>query len=251
MNARAAEPPAPAAGLPGRDPPGMESAMFEVPLLIAGRDVPASQGATFERRNPVTGEVASRAAAATPADAVPRPRPRRRRSRPGRRWGPGRAAPRCLKAADLLEARTGEVVERMMAEIGATAPWAGFNAYLAADMLRDAAALTTQVDGEVIPSDRPNTLPLHRPPAGRGGAGHRPLERAHHPGGAGRGLAARLRQHGGAQVLGDLPGHPPPHRRGAARRRPSARDRSTWSPARRPTPRRWCRRSSPTRPCGG
>jgi acyl-CoA reductase-like NAD-dependent aldehyde dehydrogenase len=55
----------------------------------------------------------------------------------------------------------------MMSEIGATAPWAGFNAHLAADMLRDAAALTTQVNGEVIPSDRPNTfLFTVRQPAG-------------------------------------------------------------------------------------
>jgi len=43
--------------------------MNEVKLLIGGRDCDASDKATFKRLNPVTGEVASRAAAATLADA--------------------------------------------------------------------------------------------------------------------------------------------------------------------------------------
>ena len=45
--------------------------------------------------------------------------------------------------------------------------WAGFNAHLAAGMLREAAALTTQVAGEVIPSDVPGSLAMGvRQPAG-------------------------------------------------------------------------------------
>jgi hypothetical protein len=35
--------------------------------------------------------------------------------------------------------------------------WAGFNVMLAAGMIREAAALTTQVAGEVIPSDVPGS----------------------------------------------------------------------------------------------
>src|SRR5690606_1416130 len=58
-----------------------------------------------------------------------------------------------LKAADLLEARADEFTRLMMSETGATAPWAGCNVMLAAGILREAAALTTQVTGEVIPSD--------------------------------------------------------------------------------------------------
>ena len=46
----------------------------------------------------------------------------------------------------------------MMDEIGATAGWAGFNVYLAAQMLREAASMTTQVSGEVIPSEIPGSL---------------------------------------------------------------------------------------------
>ncbi len=55
----------------------------------------------------------------------------------------------------------------MIEEVGATAPWAGFNVYLASNMLREAAALTTQIDGQVIPSDKPGTLSMAmREPAG-------------------------------------------------------------------------------------
>jgi acyl-CoA reductase-like NAD-dependent aldehyde dehydrogenase len=132
--------------------------MYEVQLLIAGKDTPAAQRATFERRNPVTGEVASRAAAASTADAAAAAAAAQEAFPAWAALGPGARRAVLLKAADLLEARTGEVVERMMAETGCTAPWAGFNAHLAADMLRDAAGLTTQVGGEVIPSDRPSTF---------------------------------------------------------------------------------------------
>ena len=48
----------------------------------------------------------------------------------------------------------------MMSEIGATAGWAMFNLGLAASMVREAAALTTQISGEVIPSDKPGCLAM-------------------------------------------------------------------------------------------
>jgi acyl-CoA reductase-like NAD-dependent aldehyde dehydrogenase len=66
-----------------------------------------------------------------------------------------------------MEARTPELVELMMAETGAAAPWCGFNAMLATKMLREAASLTTQISGEVIPSDKPGFLAMAvRQPAG-------------------------------------------------------------------------------------
>jgi acyl-CoA reductase-like NAD-dependent aldehyde dehydrogenase len=55
----------------------------------------------------------------------------------------------------------------MATETGATAGWAGFNVSLAADMLREAAAMTTQISGEIIPSDKPGCLAMAvRQPAG-------------------------------------------------------------------------------------
>jgi acyl-CoA reductase-like NAD-dependent aldehyde dehydrogenase len=55
----------------------------------------------------------------------------------------------------------------MIEEIGATAPWAGFNVHFAASMLREAAGLTTQIVGEIIPADKPGVISLAvRQPAG-------------------------------------------------------------------------------------
>jgi vanillin dehydrogenase len=43
--------------------------MFQTDLLIGGKSLAASNQVAFERRNPATGEVASRAAAASMEDA--------------------------------------------------------------------------------------------------------------------------------------------------------------------------------------
>ncbi len=64
------------------------------------------------------------------------------------------------RAADLLDQRTPEFIARMIAETGATRGWAGFNVHLAAGILREAAAMTTQIAGEVIPSDVPGSLAM-------------------------------------------------------------------------------------------
>jgi acyl-CoA reductase-like NAD-dependent aldehyde dehydrogenase len=47
-----------------------------------------------------------------------------------------------------------------MAETGQTPPWIGFNVMFAAMLLREAAAMTTQIGGEVVPSDKPGTLAM-------------------------------------------------------------------------------------------
>jgi acyl-CoA reductase-like NAD-dependent aldehyde dehydrogenase len=65
-----------------------------------------------------------------------------------------------LKAADLMESRTADFTRLMLEETGATAPWAGFNVHLAAGILREAAALTTRITGEIIPSDKPGILSM-------------------------------------------------------------------------------------------
>ncbi len=71
------------------------------------------------------------------------------------------------KAADALSAKGPEIIAAMMAETGATKAWAGFNLMLAAGILREAAALTTQITGEIIPSDKPGCLAMAvREPAG-------------------------------------------------------------------------------------
>jgi len=136
-------------------------------LLIGGKDVAASSGATFDRKNPVTGQTASVAAAATVADARAACDAAALAFPKWSGMGPNARRSVLMKAADALEARTPEFVALMADEIGATAGWAGFNCFLAASMLREAAAMTTQVTGEVIPSDKPGCISMAiRSPAG-------------------------------------------------------------------------------------
>jgi acyl-CoA reductase-like NAD-dependent aldehyde dehydrogenase len=63
-------------------------------------------------------------------------------------------------AADAIEARADAFVDAMREELRASEPWARFNVQLGAGMVREAAALTTQITGEVIPSDKPGLLSL-------------------------------------------------------------------------------------------
>lgn len=71
------------------------------------------------------------------------------------------------RAADEIESRADEFVNAMAQELRASEPWARFNVKLGAGMVREAAAMTTQIGGEVIPSDKPGLLSLAlREPAG-------------------------------------------------------------------------------------
>src|SRR5579859_3485749 len=141
--------------------------MEEVKLLIAGRDAPAAKSATFDRLNPISGEVATRAAAATAADAKAAADAAAAAFPKWAAVGPNARRALLNKAADLLEARAGQFATILATETGATGGWGHFNVHLAAGMLREAAAMTTQISGEVIPSDVPGSLAMGiRQPAG-------------------------------------------------------------------------------------
>ena len=132
--------------------------MTEVQLLIGDLDAAATSAATFVRQNPISGEVATRAAAAGADDAIAAAEAASEAFPAWSALGPHERRKKLLRAADLLESRTPDFIAVMMDEIGATAGWAGFNVYLAAQMLREAASMTTQVSGEVIPSEIPGSL---------------------------------------------------------------------------------------------
>jgi acyl-CoA reductase-like NAD-dependent aldehyde dehydrogenase len=141
--------------------------MNEVKLLIGGRDCDASDKGSFKRLNPVTGEVASRAAAATLADADAACDAAAEAFPAWAATGPNERRKLLLKAADLLDERAPEFIGCGVAEAGSAPMWYGFNAMLAASMLREAASMTTQVAGEVIPSDVPGLMAMGiRQPAG-------------------------------------------------------------------------------------
>jgi len=114
----------------------------------------------FERLNPLTGEIASVASAMQARD-IPAIAARAAAAFPA--WastGPNARRSVLMKAAAALESRAEAFVEAMMGEIGAKRGWALFNVGLAASMVREAAAITTQIAGEVIPSDRPGCLAM-------------------------------------------------------------------------------------------
>ncbi len=140
---------------------------MRVDFIIDGVAVGAASGATFTRRDPVTGAVASEAAAAGEADVARIVEAAAKAFPAWSETGPSARRALLLKAADLLETRVGDFAKTMTEEIGATGPWAGFNVMFAASLLREAAALTTQITGEIIPADKPGVLSLAmRQPAG-------------------------------------------------------------------------------------
>lgn len=134
--------------------------MTDISMFIDGERRAATGGATFERRNPLDGKVATRAPAGTPADAVAAVDAAHRAFAEWSQTGPGARRALLLKAAHALEARADAFVQAMARETGASALWAGFNVHLAAGILTEAASLTTQISGEVIPSDVPGSLAM-------------------------------------------------------------------------------------------
>jgi len=141
--------------------------MHHVELLIGGARRGASNGATFDRLNPVTGEIATRAPAATVEDALAAVEAAARAFPAWAATTPAERRAKLYKAAELMDARAADFIRIGVAETGATAGWYGFNVMLAANMLREAAALTTQIGGEVIPSNYEGSLAMAvRQPAG-------------------------------------------------------------------------------------
>ena len=133
---------------------------MNISLLIDGADVKARSKKTFERKDPVTGEVATVAEAAS-VDDVNAACDSAAAAFPA--WsatGPNERRKILLKAADLLEAKTPDFAKLMTEETGSTGPWGGFNVMFAAKILREAASMTTMIHGEVIPSDKPGCLSM-------------------------------------------------------------------------------------------
>ncbi|MEM5446260.1 aldehyde dehydrogenase [Paraburkholderia guartelaensis] len=141
--------------------------MQTVTMLIDGEAVQARNGATFERRNPLDGTVASCAPAGTVEDAVAAVDAAAAAFPVWSAMGPSERRALLTKAAHALEAKAEAFAAAMAAETGASGIWAGFNVHLAAAGLIEAAALTTQIGGELIPSDVPGSLAMGvRQPAG-------------------------------------------------------------------------------------
>ena len=138
-----------------------------ISMLINGERVQAASGAVFERRNPLDGTVATRAPAATVEDARLAVDAAAAAFPAWGAMGPTERRALLMRAAQALEAKGEAFAGAMAAETGASALWAGFNVHLAASGLQEAAAMVTQIAGEIIPSDVPGSLAMGvRQPAG-------------------------------------------------------------------------------------
>ncbi|TWH75877.1 acyl-CoA reductase-like NAD-dependent aldehyde dehydrogenase [Azomonas agilis] len=133
--------------------------MFDVPLLIDGQARPARSNRTFERCNPLTGAPVSRIAAASVEDADAAVAAAQKAFPAWSALGPAERRAYLNKAADMLEARSDEFMA-LAVETGAAANWYGFNVHLAAEVLREAAAMTTQITGSVIPANMPGNFAM-------------------------------------------------------------------------------------------
>lgn len=134
--------------------------MLEIKQIIGGNSVAAVSGKTFDRIDPFTGKVATRAPASGIEDVQKAVAAAHSAFPAWSKRGPGERRALLMKAADNLASKVEEFIRITIEETGGTAPWAGFNTMLAAGILREAAAMTTQVVGEVIPSDKPGTLSM-------------------------------------------------------------------------------------------
>ncbi|ARO29516.1 salicylaldehyde dehydrogenase protein [Rhizobium sp. NXC14] len=133
---------------------------MNISLLIDGADRTASGGRTYDRIDPFTEKLASRAAAASLEDVAAAVGAASAAFGAWSKTGPGQRRAILMKAADIMDSKVAEFTRRMIEETGATAPWAGFNVMLAANILREAGAMTTQISGEIIPSDKPGSLSM-------------------------------------------------------------------------------------------
>src|SRR5918999_3955266 len=136
-------------------------------LLIGGSWRAAAGDRSYETTDPWTGEAAGSAAAARRDEA------RAAAEAAGdafREWSatpPSQRRELLQKAAGLLTERAPEIAGIVTQETGGTFGWGMFNCQLAAGMLGEAAAQTTAVTGEIIPSDVPGLTAMGvRQPAG-------------------------------------------------------------------------------------
>src|SRR5690625_1165125 len=119
--------------------------MSEISLLINGQKKAASNGATFQRHNPLDGKVATTAPAATTEDAVAAVEAASKAFPEWAAMGPTARRELLNKAADAMQSKVDEFITAVAGETGASAMWAGFNMQLAATIEREDAKLSYHI----------------------------------------------------------------------------------------------------------
>jgi acyl-CoA reductase-like NAD-dependent aldehyde dehydrogenase len=141
------------------------AAVRECRQFIAGEWVDASDGGTFEDRDPFTGEVVAQVPAGTREDAKSAVEAAAEAFPAWSATPPAERQRIFLQAADILESRRDEVVSWLARETGATFGFGMFQMHFVPGLFRQAAGLAYQPVGEILPSDIPGTfaMGLRRP----------------------------------------------------------------------------------------
>src|SRR5215213_6775573 len=136
-------------------------------LLIGGDWKDAAAGGSFDQTDPYTGDVVGSAAAAKRDDARAAADAAAAAFPEWAAMAPNARRELLQKASATLKERAEHIAGIVTGETGGTFGWGMFNTMFAAGMLAEAAAQTTMVTGEVIPSDVPGLTAMSvRRPAG-------------------------------------------------------------------------------------
>src|SRR5947208_7214287 len=149
----------------------VKSEVREAKHFIGGEWSDASAGATFEDRDPFTGDVVANVPAGTRDDAR---RAIEAAAAAFPEWSQSLPAQRqaiFLKAADVLESRRDEIVGLLARESGCSFGFGMFQMSFVPGLLRQGAAAAYAPLGQILPSDHPGTLAMGlRRPVGVVGA---------------------------------------------------------------------------------
>ena len=141
--------------------------MYSSQLIINGESIDATDKRVFERANPLTGKPVNKAAAASVADANAACDAAAEAFKTWSQVGPQERRAILLKAGEVFQQKSDEIVAAAVAELGSAPPWAGFNVMLAGGLLQEAACMTTLMNGETIPCDEPGMIAMsYRRPVG-------------------------------------------------------------------------------------
>ncbi|MCK9815360.1 dehydrogenase [Pseudomonas chlororaphis] len=133
---------------------------MNVQLVIDNIPQAASDGKTYQRIDPVSGKVVTTGAACSVEDALRVAASSQQAFKTWSKVGPTERRRLLLAAADALEGKMELLCSVMAEEIGASQLWSQFNVGASANLLREAAALTTQIKGETLATDKPGTLSI-------------------------------------------------------------------------------------------
>ncbi|HEX9643088.1 MAG TPA: aldehyde dehydrogenase family protein [Acidimicrobiia bacterium] len=136
-------------------------------MFIGGKWVDTASGETFDDLNPYTGEVHARIPAGTREDARLAIEAAQAAFPEWSTSPPAMRRQIFLKAADIMERRSDELVKAMMEEVGGTIGISMFQMHFVPGLYRMAAGAGYDVKGEIIPADHPNSFFMAvRQPAG-------------------------------------------------------------------------------------